>query len=95
MCVFVLQSGALRSPSTVRAGTREVHNKLEKNRRAHLKECFESLKKQLPITADEKKTSNLSILGAAIRHIQVLEMNLQLNYNCITVLLLCVWQTVP
>jgi MAX-binding protein len=61
----------LRSPSTVRAGTREVHNKLEKNRRAHLKECFESLKRQLPITADEKKTSNLSILGAAIRHIQV------------------------
>lgn len=64
-------SGTLRSPSTVRAGTREVHNKLEKNRRAHLKECFEALKKQLPITADEKKTSNLSILGAAIRHIQV------------------------
>jgi hypothetical protein len=61
----------LRSPSTVRAGTREVHNKLEKNRRAHLKECFEALKKQLPITPDEKKTSNLSILGAAIRHIQV------------------------
>ena len=50
-----------------------MHNKLEKNRRAHLKECFESLKKQLPITADEKKTSNLSILGAAIRHIQLLK----------------------
>ncbi|CRK88415.1 CLUMA_CG002184, isoform A [Clunio marinus] len=63
-------SSTLRSPSTVRAGTREVHNKLEKNRRAHLKECFEALKKQLPITPDEKKTSNLSILGAAIRHIQ-------------------------
>lgn len=65
-------SSALRSPSTVRAGTREVHNKLEKNRRAHLKECFEALKRQLPVTADEKKTSNLSILGAAIRHIQVI-----------------------
>lgn len=64
-------SSTLRSPSTVRAGTREVHNKLEKNRRAHLKECFEALKKQLPITPDEKKTSNLSILGAANRHIQV------------------------
>ncbi|KAL7016410.1 hypothetical protein ACKWTF_010017 [Chironomus riparius] len=66
-------SSALRSPSTVRAGTREVHNKLEKNRRAHLKECFESLKRQLPVTTDEKKTSNLSILGAAIRHIQFLK----------------------
>lgn len=57
----------------MRAGTREVHNKLEKNRRAHLKECFEALKKQLPPTPDEKKASNLSILGAAIRHIQSLK----------------------
>lgn len=55
-----------------RAGTREVHNKLEKNRRAHLKECFELLKRQLPASADDKKTSNLSILGSAIRYIQVL-----------------------
>lgn len=58
--------------SAPRAGTREVHNKLEKNRRAHLKECFELLKRQLPTTPDDKKTSNLSILGSAIRYIQVL-----------------------
>ncbi|XP_044598478.1 uncharacterized protein LOC123274812 isoform X2 [Cotesia glomerata] len=58
-------------PCVIRSGTREVHNKLEKNRRAHLKECFELLKKQLP-AQDEKKSSNLSILHAAIRHIQVL-----------------------
>lgn len=57
-------------PCMIRSGTREVHNKLEKNRRAHLKECFELLKRQLP-TQDEKKSSNLSILHAAIRHIQV------------------------
>ncbi|KAK0183405.1 hypothetical protein PV327_001451 [Microctonus hyperodae] len=56
-------------PCVIRSGTREVHNKLEKNRRAHLKECFELLKKQLP-AQDEKKSSNLSILHAAIRHIQ-------------------------
>ncbi|GAB0088074.1 probable GPI-anchored adhesin-like protein PGA55 [Sergentomyia squamirostris] len=55
------------------AGTREVHNKLEKNRRAHLKECFEQLKKQLPQMPEEKKTSNLSILSAAIRYIQTLK----------------------
>ncbi|CAD6236137.1 GSCOCG00008067001-RA-CDS, partial [Cotesia congregata] len=55
----------------IRSGTREVHNKLEKNRRAHLKECFELLKKQLP-AQDEKKSSNLSILHAANRHIQVI-----------------------
>ncbi|XP_063219284.1 uncharacterized protein LOC134529305 isoform X2 [Bacillus rossius redtenbacheri] len=54
------------------AGTREVHNKLEKNRRAHLKECFEILKKQLPPCPDEKKSSNLSILHSALRHIQSL-----------------------
>ncbi|XP_062711826.1 uncharacterized protein LOC109429483 isoform X3 [Aedes albopictus] len=61
------------SNSNGSVGTREVHNKLEKNRRAHLKECFESLKKQLTLQPDEKKTSNLSILHAAIRHIQVLK----------------------
>ncbi|CAB3256878.1 unnamed protein product [Arctia plantaginis] len=60
------------SGSAPRAGTREVHNKLEKNRRAHLKECFELLKRQLPATPEDKKTSNLSILASAIRYIQVL-----------------------
>uniref|UniRef100_A0A1A8GFB5 Max-binding protein MNT n=1 Tax=Nothobranchius korthausae TaxID=1143690 RepID=A0A1A8GFB5_9TELE len=53
------------------AGTREVHNKLEKNRRAHLKECFETLKKNIP-NIDEKKTSNLSVLRSALRYIQTL-----------------------
>lgn len=61
------------SNSNGSVGTREVHNKLEKNRRAHLKECFEQLKKQLTLQPDEKKTSNLSILHAAIRYIQVLK----------------------
>ncbi|KPJ15949.1 Max-binding protein MNT [Papilio machaon] len=65
-------SGSGSSSCAPRAGTREVHNKLEKNRRAHLKECFELLKRQLPATSDDKKTSNLSILGSAIRYIQVL-----------------------
>ncbi|XP_059611594.1 uncharacterized protein LOC132258333 isoform X2 [Phlebotomus argentipes] len=65
--------GIQRSPCILRAGTREVHNKLEKNRRAHLKECFEQLKKQLPQMPEEKKTSNLSILSAAIRYIQTLK----------------------
>lgn len=55
----------------IRSGTREVHNKLEKNRRAHLKECFELLKRQLP-SQDEKKSSNLSILHAANKYIQAL-----------------------
>ncbi|XP_043910348.1 max-binding protein MNT isoform X2 [Protopterus annectens] len=54
------------------AGTREVHNKLEKNRRAHLKECFETLKRNIP-SVDEKKTSNLSVLRSALRYIQTLK----------------------
>ncbi|XP_033832656.1 LOW QUALITY PROTEIN: max-binding protein MNT [Periophthalmus magnuspinnatus] len=54
------------------AGTREVHNKLEKNRRAHLKECFETLRKNIP-NVDEKKTSNLSVLRSALRYIQTLK----------------------
>uniref|UniRef100_A0A671QRJ3 Max-binding protein MNT n=1 Tax=Sinocyclocheilus anshuiensis TaxID=1608454 RepID=A0A671QRJ3_9TELE len=54
------------------AGTREVHNKLEKNRRAHLKECFDTLKKHVP-NVDEKKTSNLSVLRSALRYIQTLK----------------------
>lgn len=60
-------------PLVFRSGTREVHNKLEKHRRAHLKECFDFLKKQLPVQADEKKTSNLSILHSAFRYIQSLK----------------------
>lgn len=39
-------------------------------RRAHLKECFETLKKNVP-NVDEKKTSNLSVLRSALRYIQV------------------------
>lgn len=54
------------------AGTREVHNILEKNRRAHLKECFETLKRQLP-NMDDRKTSNLTILRGALRYIQSLK----------------------
>ncbi|XP_061606894.1 max-binding protein MNT-like isoform X2 [Phyllopteryx taeniolatus] len=62
-------NGKRRSGGT---GTREVHNKLEQNRRAHLKECFETLKKNVP-NVDDKKTSNLSVLRSALRYIQTLK----------------------
>lgn len=35
-----------------------------------MKECFETLKKNIP-NIDEKKTSNLSVLRSALRYIQV------------------------
>lgn len=54
------------------AGTREVHNKLEKNRRAQLKGCYEELKKELPLRdEDRKKTSNLNILDKAHKFVLV------------------------
>uniref|UniRef100_A0ABD2W502 BHLH domain-containing protein n=1 Tax=Trichogramma kaykai TaxID=54128 RepID=A0ABD2W502_9HYME len=68
------------SVSSSRSGTREVHNKLEKNRRAHLKECFETLKKQLP-PSDDKKASNLAILHQSLRYIQVSLFYKKINYS--------------
>lgn len=56
----------------VRAGTREVHNKLEKNRRAHLKECFDFLKRNIP-NLEDRRTSNLGILRSSLRYIQNLK----------------------
>ncbi|CAN7937585.1 unnamed protein product [Ixodes hexagonus] len=41
-------------------------------RRAHLKECFETLKRQLP-NMDDRKTSNLTILRGALRYITSLK----------------------
>ncbi|NWW03062.1 MNT protein, partial [Oreocharis arfaki] len=41
-------------------------------RRAHLKECFETLKRNIP-NVDDKKTSNLSVLRSALRYIQTLK----------------------
>ncbi|KAG7470585.1 hypothetical protein MATL_G00115510 [Megalops atlanticus] len=66
---LALRPGAMEDAKKRPGGTREVHNKLEKNRRAHLKECFETLKKNIP-TVEEKKTSNLSVLRSALRYIQ-------------------------
>ncbi|XP_005298952.2 max-binding protein MNT isoform X2 [Chrysemys picta bellii] len=40
--------------------------------RAHLKECFETLKRNIP-SVDDKKTSNLSVLRSALRYIQTLK----------------------
>ena len=40
------------------------------SRRAHLKECFDILKKEVP-SLEDKKTSNLNILRSALKHIQV------------------------
>jgi hypothetical protein len=65
-------SSSSSSINSRNSGTREVHNKLEKNRRAHLKECFEMLKGQLP-SFEDRKISNLAILRSSLRYIQTLK----------------------
>jgi hypothetical protein len=52
-------------------GTREVHNRLEKFRRAQLKECYDDLRRQLPNISDSRKVSNLIVLRNAHKYIQV------------------------
>jgi hypothetical protein len=50
---------------------REIHNRLEKHRRAHLKDCFDTLKAEVPCQRDRKIT-NLQVLNLAIKYIQTL-----------------------
>lgn len=46
-----------------------IHNILEKNRRAHLKDCFENLQNELPHYRD-KKVTNLLILKQTIKYME-------------------------
>lgn len=48
--------------------SRETHNRLEKDRRAYLRECFANLRRAVEI--EDPKCSNLAILQSAIRCIQ-------------------------
>lgn len=48
------------------SSTREVHNRLEKNRRAHLKMCFDEL--AIECSLDPKKTSNLTVIRSAYKY---------------------------
>ena len=53
---------------------RELHKNLEKNRRAHLRHCFEELRKELPKSEySYKKSSHINIIHSAIRYITCLK----------------------
>lgn len=53
---------------------RELHKTLEKNRRAHLRSCFEQLKKELPQSEyRDRKSSHINIIHCALRYIQCLK----------------------
>ena len=55
---------------TSSTNTREVHNRLEKNRRAHLKACFDSLANECNL--DPRKASNLMVIRSAYKCIMAL-----------------------
>lgn len=53
---------------------RELHKTSEKNRRAHLRDCFEQLKKELPQPEyRDRKSSHINIIHCALRYIQCLK----------------------
>ncbi|XP_005091561.1 mucin-6 isoform X2 [Aplysia californica] len=54
------------------AGTREVHNQLEKNRRKQLRECFNHLQQCVP-SLENKRVATQSILQGAIKYIKHLK----------------------
>ncbi|XP_065653309.1 max dimerization protein 1-like [Hydra vulgaris] len=52
---------------------RATHNQLEKNRRAHLRDCLVSLRDLVPNSPDTSKVTTLSLLQSAKQYIKVLE----------------------
>jgi MAX-binding protein len=68
----VRMSAAATAAATIEDARRDkaLHNTLEKNRRAHLKECFENLQIELPQYKD-KKATNLCILNYTVKYLEV------------------------
>ncbi|XP_029107012.1 max-binding protein MNT-like isoform X2 [Scleropages formosus] len=66
------QAAPMARPGSVLEDTRQSDARRRPGGRAHLKECFETLKRNIP-NVDEKKSSNLSVLRSALRYIQTLK----------------------
>jgi len=54
-------------------GNRSTHNELEKNRRAHLRNCLEKLKDIVPVGGDSSRHTTLGLLNKAKHFIKALE----------------------
>lgn len=54
-------------------GNRSTHNELEKNRRAHLRNCLEKLKEMVPLGPDSSRHTTLGLLTKAKVFIKNLE----------------------
>lgn len=50
---------------------RSTHNELEKNRRAHLRNCLEKLKDIVPVGGDSSRHTTLGLLNKAKHFIKV------------------------
>uniref|UniRef100_A0A0A9Z1J8 Max dimerization protein 1 n=1 Tax=Lygus hesperus TaxID=30085 RepID=A0A0A9Z1J8_LYGHE len=64
----------IKRPKTKKSqGSRTTHNELEKNRRAHLRNCLEKLKEMVPLGGDSSRHTTLGLLTKAKRFIKSLE----------------------
>lgn len=74
--IMAFQPGTASSPTSSSSSYsrhRELHKTLEKNRRAHLRHCFELLKAELPASeCVDKKTSHINIIRSAIGYVLTL-----------------------
>lgn len=71
--LMAFQASSPTSSSSSYSRHRELHKTLEKNRRAHLRHCFELLKAELPVSeCVDKKTSHINIIKSAIRYVLAL-----------------------
>jgi len=62
-----------RPKSKKSQGNRTTHNELEKNRRAHLRNCLEKLKEMVPLGAESSRHTTLGLLTKAKAFIKTLE----------------------
>jgi len=64
----------LKTPNNKKPqGNRSTHNELEKNRRAHLRNCLEKLKDIVPVGGDSSRHTTLGLLNKAKHFIKSLE----------------------
>lgn len=62
-----------RSKTKKSSGSRTTHNELEKNRRAHLRNCLEKLKEIVPLGPESNRHTTLGLLTKAKAFIKNLE----------------------
>ncbi|XP_050421083.1 max dimerization protein 1-like [Adelges cooleyi] len=69
-----LKGANVKRPKTKKSqGSRTTHNELEKNRRAHLRNCLEKLKEMVPLGHESSRHTTLGLLTKARRFIKNLE----------------------